>query len=90
MPHEISQEELDELNTKLNALDLSDAQRALLNAVLQIAWDCVGSHASLDAEFNGSFEPGEAASIMAYQHSAHHDSITRSVGPSSITRAVRP
>lgn len=87
--------ELEELHAKLAALDLSDDQRLLLDAVLRLAWDFVGSRGSLDAEFDGSFEPGEAELIMAYHSAAPTNSITRSITQeggttSSITRAVQP
>lgn len=89
MAHDsISDEELAELMTKLDALELTATQRAFLTNLLKIAWDYVGSHGSLDAEFGGSFEPGEVAAIMAYRESPQHASITRSVGASSITRTV--
>lgn len=88
----ISSQELEELRTKLAELELSDAQRHLLDAVLRIAWDLVGSQASLDAEFDGCFEPGEAEAIMAYLSAPRNHSITQSVptptGAASITRTV--
>jgi hypothetical protein len=62
----ISNEELEELCAKLAALELSDDQRLLLDKVMKIAWDFVGSKGDLDAQFDGCFEPGEAALIMAY------------------------
>ncbi|MFL6140556.1 MAG: hypothetical protein ACJ72N_01640 [Labedaea sp.] len=86
----ISEQELQELSAKLDALDLSPAQRALLRNVLQIAWDLVGSQTALDKEFDGSFKPVEAARILAYLGSPSQHSITRSFGGSSITRSTNP
>jgi hypothetical protein len=87
----ITNEELEELCAKLDALDLSETQRSFLDNVLKIAWDCVGSHASLDEEFDGCFEPGEAALIMQYQDSTSDTSITKKIGENSnITRKIHP
>jgi hypothetical protein len=86
----ISTQELEELCAKLAELELSDDQRLLLDNVLKIAWDFVGSHSSLDAQFDGCFEPDEAGAIMAYQSAPSSNSITRATGGSSITRAVQP
>ena len=83
----ITDQELEDLRAKLEALALSENQRAFLNSVLKIAWDCVGSHGSLDEQFDGSFAPGEAALIMEYQDSPAEQSITKKIGESSsITR----
>lgn len=90
----ISNQELEELCATLAALELSDDQRLLLDNVMKIAWDFVGSHGDLDAQFDGCFEPGEAAEIMAYHSATPNSSITRSItratGTASITRAVQP
>lgn len=88
-------DELEELQAKLAALDLSDDQRLLLDGVLRLAWDVVASQRSLDSEFDGCFEPEEADLIMAYRSATPTNSITRSItrsggSSSSITRAVRP
>jgi hypothetical protein len=80
--------EIEQLCAKLAALELSEDQRALLDGILAIAWDYVGSHGTLEAEFNGCFEPDEAALILAYQSAPQSNSITRSLGGSSITRSV--
>ncbi len=63
----ISNEELEELCAKLAALELSRDQRLLLDKVMKIAWDFVGSKGDLDGQFDGCFEPREAALIMAYR-----------------------
>ena len=90
----IDQTAIDDLRAKLAALDLTTEQRAFLDAIQRIAWDLVGSQSSLDAEFDGCFEPGEAEMIMAYPGAEQAASITRSItrasGTSSITRAVQP
>jgi hypothetical protein len=90
----ISNQELEELCAKLAALELSDDQRLLLDSALKIAWDFVGAEGSLDAEFDGCFEPDEAEMIMAYHGVTPTSSITKSItrapGTTSITRAVHP
>jgi hypothetical protein len=60
----INKEELRELCAKLDALRLSVAQRQLLNEIVKAAWTTVKQGESLDAQFDGSFEPGEARAIM--------------------------
>lgn len=70
----ISQKELNDLRDKLADLKLSDDQRHFLDKVLKIAWDHAVAQRQLDAHFDGSFEPEEAAVIMDYPRSY---SITR-------------
>lgn len=60
----ISKNELRELCTKLEALELSEGQRRLLDSIVKIAWAVVYEGEFLDAQFDDSFEPGEAAAIM--------------------------
>jgi hypothetical protein len=90
----IDQSALDDLQGKLAALDLTAEQRSFLDAIQKIAWDLACAQTSVDAEFDGSFAPGEAEMIMAYHGATSANSITRSItGPSSttsITRAVQP
>lgn len=62
----VSKQALDELCAKLRALELSDEQRLVLDKVLEIAWDYVNIQLKLDVQFDGCFEPEEAAVIMAY------------------------
>jgi hypothetical protein len=83
----ISDQELEQLCAKLAGLELSDDQRRLLDAVLQIAWDFVSSHSSLDAQFDGCFEPDEAELIMAYLGADEATSTTKSV-TKSITKSI--
>jgi hypothetical protein len=85
----ITDEEAADLWAKINTLDLSDPQRALLKMVFTIACDVTGSGESLDSEFAGSFEPGQAALILAYQGGTDY-MITRAVGagPHMISRLI--
>jgi hypothetical protein len=95
----ISNEEVDDLCTKLKNLedDLSPAQALLLNTILRIAHDVTVPQEPLDKEFDGCFEPGQAAMILSYQEGApakQANMITRSFGagggPVMITCMVTP
>ncbi|HEV2782536.1 MAG TPA: hypothetical protein VGX25_24345 [Actinophytocola sp.] len=89
MAHQsITQEELTDLCDKLRELDLTEAQRALLDAILRIAFDATVPEESLDDEFDGCFEPDQAAVILAYQDASITSSamITRS-WPTGIGKA---
>ena len=77
----IEKKELDELRVKLAELELSDAQRLLLDKVLKIAWDHVAVQHQLDAAFDGSFSPEHAAAIMAYPMSIRDHIIFRKDQP---------
>lgn len=79
----ISKSELDELREKLDALELSGDQRHFLDKVLKIAWDHAVAQRQLDAQFDGCFEPEDAATIMAYPSK----SIT---GPANIINRENP
>ncbi len=91
---EISNDDLRQLCDRLANLDgLTAEQRQLLDNVLKIAWDFATTNEDLEAEFNGCFEPEEAAVIMAYHSttplSMVSKSITRAAGETnSITRAT--
>lgn len=84
----ISDEEVEDFCAKLNALDLSDAQRALLNAILKMAWDM--THENLDLQFDGCFEPDQAALIMAYLDTTPTSLLSPSAGTSLISRSIGP
>jgi hypothetical protein len=74
-------DDLTDLYAKLNALDLSAVQRELLNTIVSIAWDVTREDESLDAQFAGSFEPGQAGVMMHYYDTASTSLISRAVGP---------
>jgi hypothetical protein len=65
----ITDVEVNDLCEKLNGMELSDAQRTLLDGILKIAWDATAADDALEAGFDGSFEPGQAALLISY-HSA--------------------
>jgi hypothetical protein len=69
MMSEISDEQLTDFCGKLNdfreSLESAE-QKSLLDAILKIAWSKTASAESLDQEFDGCFEPGEAAAILQY------------------------
>lgn len=63
----ITDEQVNGLFDKLNNLELSVAQRALLDGILKIAWDATAAGAALESGFDGSFEPDQAALLVSYQ-----------------------
>ena len=69
----INKEELRELRVKLDGLDLSEEQRRLLDEIVRIAWVVADQGDALDAQFDDSFEPGEAAAIMTGGDFAQQD-----------------
>ena len=87
---EISNEKLEELCATLADLELTPEQRQLLDNVLKIAWDFATTNDDLEAQFNGCFEPEEAAVIMAYHSATPVTTVSKSItrGAGSITRAA--
>lgn len=65
----ITDEEVADLNQKLNGLDLSKAQRDMLDGILKMSWDATAAQDALESGFAGSFEPSQAALLISY-HSA--------------------
>ena len=72
---EIDAAELDDFCTKLEHFreTLSEPQLALLDGILKIVWNATereeSLEESLEEEFNGSFSPGQAELILAYNPS---------------------
>jgi hypothetical protein len=78
-------DELRELCDKVTQLTLTEAQRALLDAILKVAWTAVEQ--ALDSEFDASFEPGQAQLTVAHHPGASTGSF--SIG-TSIRGSIKP
>jgi hypothetical protein len=95
--HTISADEVDDLLAKLDALDVNDAQRALLVAVFKVAVDVQegnrGDERPFSEQFAAAFKSSQADRVLAYAEVAPPrnpgtDSIIRSTGPSASTTAA--
>jgi hypothetical protein len=86
----ISQAETVDLCAKLDALELTPAQRALLTAILKIAADLARPFELFDEEFDGCFEPDEAAMIMAYPHAGSVSMVSKGISKSTGISKTRP
>jgi hypothetical protein len=93
----ITQEQIDDLFTKLDALDLDPKQRDLLTAIIATARDITEveiDEKSLNflEEFAGSFTPHKAGLVLEYAHSpATSSMISRSTAgsvPAMISRMI--
>jgi hypothetical protein len=63
----ISEAEINDLFAKLDALDLSDAQRTLLTAMRQVAWEVTElGEPAFGEEFEESFTAAQAGRVIAY------------------------
>ena len=64
----IDPDELRELSDKVTRLELTEEQRALLDAILKAAWIAVEQ--AIEGEFAASFEPGQAQLAVSYHPGA--------------------
>jgi hypothetical protein len=83
----ITDEEVDDLCEQLNSLELSSAQRSLLDGILKMAWDATAAEEALEAGFDGCFEPSQAALLISY-HGAPATTafmVSRAVGGSTLS-----
>lgn len=93
----ITQEQIDDLFTKLDALDLDPKQRDLLTAIIAMARDITEVEIEEKSlhfleDFAGAFTPHKAALVVAYAHNpATSSMISRSTPgavPAMISRMI--
>lgn len=92
----IEQKQIDDLFTKLDALDLDAQQRDLLTAILAVARDLTEveideKSVSFLEDFTGSFTPHKAGLVIEYAHTPTTPSmISRNPGanPAMISRSM--
>jgi hypothetical protein len=82
----MSDEVFRSLCEKLTKADLTPEERELLNGILKIVWDVAGPSGSPDKEFDGCFEPGEAALIGAYLKAPSETTVSKSVDGATVSR----
>jgi hypothetical protein len=92
----INEQQIDDLFTKLDALELDPQQRDLLTAIIAVARDLTEveiaeSSLSFSEDFAGSFTPHKAGLVIEYAHTPTTPSmISRNPGanPAMISRSM--